>query len=119
MKTLLASLILALIPLGATGAGERFACNMKAMTKSERATYAELADALRGAVLETRELPNGYGFRLPASALGTAAEWVALERKCCPFFTFTINVGRDAGPVWLEVKGSEGVKTFIRSEFGL
>lgn len=119
MKTLLASLLMALLPLSTADAGEKFACNMRAMTATERARYQELTKALLTATQEKRELPNGYGFRLPPSSLLTAAEWISLERKCCPFFTFDMEQARDAGPVWLRITGTEGVKTFIRAEFQL
>ena len=45
--------------------------------------------------------------------------FVAEERQCCPFFTFEMEQARDQGPVWLRVTGSDGVKEFIRAEFGL
>jgi hypothetical protein len=119
MKTLLASLLLALLPLGDAHAGERFACNMKALDATERARHQELTKALLSAAQEKRELPHGYGFRLPPSSLMSAAEWVSFERKCCPFFTFELEQARDEGPVWLRVTGSDGVKAFIRAEFQL
>jgi hypothetical protein len=100
-------------------AGERFACNMAALTKADRARYQELTRKLLDAVKEQKELPDGYGFRMPAESLTTAAEWVSLERLCCPFFTFELEQSRDGGPLWLRVKGPEGVKAFIKAEFGL
>lgn len=121
MKVLLASLLAVLVPLGsgAGAGGERFACNMNALTESELPRYQELAQALRAAVQEQKELRNGYAFRLPPKALTAAAEWVALERKCCPFFTFEIQVARDEGPLWLRITGTAGVKAFIHDEFQL
>jgi hypothetical protein len=47
----------------------------------------------------------------------TAAEWVSLERKCCPFLAFEIEQPKDQGPVWLRITGPEGVKAFIEEEF--
>lgn len=117
MKILLAAMLMGLLPLRAAEAGERFACNMKALGPAERARYQELTKTLLAALQEKRELSNGYGLRLPTGSLLNAAEWVSLERKCCPFFTFAIEQARDEGPVWLRITGSEGVKTFIRAEF--
>jgi hypothetical protein len=119
MKLLFASLLAILVPLGSAAGGERFACNMKALTATELPRYQELAQALRAAAQEQKELRNGYAFRLPPGSLTAAAEWVALERKCCPFFTFELQVARDQGPVWLRITGTKGVKEFIRSEFEL
>jgi hypothetical protein len=119
MKTLLASVLMALVPLSGADAGEKFACNLKALNATERARYQELTKALMTATQEKRELPNGYGFRLSPSSLMAAAEWISFERKCCPFFTFDLEQARDEGPVWLRITGSEGVKAFIRAEFQL
>jgi hypothetical protein len=110
--------LLPLVPAAALG-GEKFACEMNALTKAERARHGELSHALLGAVVEKKELADGYGFRLPADELTRAAEWVSLERKCCPFFTFELEQARDGGPLWLRIKGTEGVKAFIKTEFGL
>lgn len=109
--------LLAVVP--ASEGGERFACNMNALTKADRVRHQELSKSLMAAVKEQKELPDGYGFRLPADSLTTAAEWVSLERLCCPFFTFELEQARDSGPLWLRVKGPEGVKNFIKMEFGL
>src|SRR2546422_8346251 len=52
---------------------ERFACNMNALTRSEREVHAKLSRALLGAVDEKKELRNGYAFRIPPSRLVDAA----------------------------------------------
>jgi hypothetical protein len=115
---LLLLLLLVLVPARA-GAGDKFYCNMKALDSKERARHQELSQALIAGVVEKTELPNGYGFRMAPKQLTTAAEWVGFEARCCPFFTFELQVSRDQGPVWLRITGSEGVKPFIRTEFGL
>lgn len=119
MKSLLLSFLIGSASLGSIAARERFACNMNALTSGERARYQELSRTLLTVVEEKRELRNGYGFRLPPSALLTAAEWVSFERKCCPFFAFEIEQPKDQGPLWLRITGSEGVKAFIEEEFQL
>ena len=118
-KVLVATLLMGLVPPDPVAAGERFSCNMSALTKSERARYAKLTGALLEAAQETSELKNGYAFRFPPATLMTVSEWVGFERKCCPFFTFELEVARDNGPVTLRITGSEGVKAFIRAEFQL
>ena len=52
-------------------------------------------------------------------SLPLLAEWVALERRCCPSFEFTIEVGPERDPTWLSLAGEEGVKDFIRHELAL
>lgn len=70
----------------------QFACNVFAMSAEQRARYPALRQRLNENLIETRELPNGYAFRHPIDLLMTAAEWVDLERLCCPFFKFAIQV---------------------------
>ena len=119
VKLMLACILMALSPQAPAAGAERFACNMGALTKGERARYGTLAETLLVAVCEQRELPSGYAFRLPPGKLVTAAQWISLERKCCPFFTFELNQARDQGPLWLRITGPQGVKEFIRGEFHL
>jgi hypothetical protein len=119
MKVLLVSLLMGSVSFGSIAAGERFACNMKALTSVERARHQELSQALFAAVQEKRELPNGYALRLPFVDLMTVAEWVSFERKCCPFFAFEMEQSKDQGPLWLRITGSDGVKPFIVEEFQL
>jgi hypothetical protein len=97
-----------------------FFCDVKAMTKSERERYKQLREKLEGAMDEAKELENGYAFRWPSDRvdLMELAEWVEKERRCCPFFDFEMAFERERGPVWLKMTGREGVKTFLRMEFG-
>jgi len=97
-----------------------FACRMDAIEADKRPQHIATARHLFSAVGEVKELSNGYAFRLPdeAEVLIRAAEFIALERLCCPFFDFTLEVGREGGHVWLQLTGREGVKPFIRAEIG-
>jgi len=119
VKILFASILLSLFAWRTAEAGDRFYCNMKALTSAERARHQELTRTLLATVAEKTELPSGYGFRLSPKELAVVAEWVGFEGRCCPFFTFEIQVTRDQGPVWLRITGAEGVKAFIRAEFQL
>jgi hypothetical protein len=69
-------------------------------------------------VEEIRELANGYAFRLKETGktLGTAAAFIELERLCCPFFGFVLEVTDDG--IWLTLNGRDGVKPFILAEIG-
>jgi hypothetical protein len=98
-----------------------FYCNLKALTTEERARHKQLTVLLKHATLETKELPDGYGFRLDNAKISLAdlAEWVSAERKCCNFFDFEIELQRNDGPLWLRLYGKDGVKVFMRQEFGV
>ncbi|HUY79389.1 MAG TPA: hypothetical protein VMV29_21645 [Ktedonobacterales bacterium] len=83
----------------------------------------ELADrsvevhAMFAHVEATRELVDGYAFRFPGDAEWVArlAEFVAFERACCQFFTFELTFAPELGPVWLSLRGGEGVKEVAQS----
>ncbi|HEX8149330.1 MAG TPA: hypothetical protein VF591_19260 [Pyrinomonadaceae bacterium] len=96
------------------------ACDMGAIEPGRRGRHVANAGELFRAVEEVRELPGGYAFRLPASpdTLHKLAEFVSLERLCCPFLGFVMEVEPEGGPVWLRLTGREGVKAFIREEVG-
>jgi hypothetical protein len=98
-----------------------FHCNVHAFTASERLRYNELTRKLSEACAEVRELPGGYAFRVHREKLSLAelAELISLEARCCPFFDVAVELERDKGPLWLKLQGSEGVKPFIRAEFGV
>jgi hypothetical protein len=96
-------------------------CNISALTGSDRERYDQLVRKLEAARIEIRELPDGYAFRLRNEfvSLVEVGEWISYESKCCPFFDFEIQLGRDNGPLWLKLKGKDGIKPFIRAEFNI
>ena len=94
------------------------ACDQAAIPLSERGTHLKTSRELFSDIQEIRELPNGYEFRLgnEANVLLKAAEFISLEKLCCPFLEFGLDVEAESGPVWLSLTGREGVKEFIREE---
>jgi hypothetical protein len=97
-----------------------FACDMTAIEPEQRSAHLATIEKLFGAVESLRELPNGYSFRLPneSEVLLAAAEFISLERLCCPFFGFGLEVEQEGGAIWLSLTGGEGVKPFILAEIG-
>jgi hypothetical protein len=95
------------------------ACVLTAFTPEERARHDVLLRRLGERVLEVRELPDGYAYRLApeARAIAELAEWIGLERACCPFLRFTIEVEPAGGPAWLRLTGGSGVKEFVAATF--
>jgi len=89
------------------------------MTPEQRERHHRLGERLRGTVLQVQELDDGFCFRLPAEEWSTAAEFVTLERLCCPFVRFCLEMDEDGGPVRLSLTGRQGVKEFLRVELGL
>ena len=97
-----------------------FACDMSAIASDRRGAHLATINKLFRAVEGIRELPNGYSVRLPndSDVLLTAAKFMAVERLCCPFFDFSLEIEREGGAVWLSLTGREGVKPFIMAEIG-
>jgi hypothetical protein len=96
-----------------------FACDMTAIGPEQRGAHLDTIERLFGSVESIRELANGYSFQLPNEFdVLLAAQFIALERLCCPFFGFGLDVEREGGAVWLRLTGREGVKPFIMAEIG-
>jgi hypothetical protein len=98
-----------------------FVCNMLALDAEGRRRHSAVTKKMKAAVKEMKELPDGYAFRFPAeqSTILLTAEFIARERLCCPFFTFELAAEQEDGPLWLRLRGRDGVKDFIKAEFGI
>ncbi len=92
---------------------------MDALDEKQRERHRALSSQLKSALQDVEELPDGYGFRFPsdASLFLRLAEWVTLERACCPFLAFELLFEAEGGSIRLTLRGREGVKDFVRSEF--
>jgi hypothetical protein len=93
---------------------------MTAIPFERRTEHLSTIEAVFRSVDEMRELSNGYAFRLKSAPLilKTAAEFIELERLCCPFFGFVLEVLGEGGEIWLTLNGRDGVKPFILAEIG-
>jgi len=91
------------------------ACNLKALTAEQRKQLEHLGELAISAITSSRELPDGYAFRLDPhkASLMEVAEWLDLWRRCCPFYEFQIDFHAADASIWLSVKGRPGVKEFI------
>jgi hypothetical protein len=114
-------IVLSFVLISALADQASFACNLKAFQPQERAEWRQLLDQMKSAAVTLRELNNGYAFRInPARMpLRDLAAWVDLERKCCPFFDFQIDLHGEDGTLWISLQGREGVKEFIDQDFQL
>ncbi len=97
------------------------ACDLTVLDAGQRDRHQVLAKQMRATVQEIGELPDGYAFRFPAesSVCLTVAEFITLERLCCPFLNLALEAEREGGPLWLRMTGREGVKEFPRMELGI
>jgi hypothetical protein len=93
------------------------ACNLNDAEFQRR--RADLLTTFQGALLETRELDDGYAYRFPSDAnwISELAQLITVERECCPFLSFNLRVEPANGPLWLELTGPAGTKDFLQSLF--
>lgn len=76
------------------------ACNMSVFNPKAMVRYAAVAQRLKASGLHNQELPDGWrlSFVLVSTTLVTLAEFIALERLCCPFIEFTLRLDPAARP---------------------
>jgi hypothetical protein len=96
------------------------ACKLGALSSAEREQHAALLRQLGTMTEKTTETADGFALHLRADAAGfmKVAEWITLERRCCPFLNFDLkwNAGDDAPA--LQLGGRTGVKEFLAAEMG-
>jgi len=94
------------------------ACNIRAISAAERPRYNDLIKRLRIAVHDRSELPDGYAYKLETKkiTLPEVAEWITMERLCCPFLRFQLDV-KGNGDSQLTMRGPDGAKAILREEF--
>lgn len=95
------------------------ACNITAIAAADRPRYLELSSLLRSAIQDASELADGYSFALTAERMDLlqVAEWIGMERRCCPFLTFELLVSGRQEEFFLKLMGPEGVKGILEHEF--
>lgn len=93
--------------------GIDIACSLSAAKQAQR---GEEFERLFAKAEELAELADGYALKFPNrdAWITRAVELIIAERKCCPFFGFTLAFEPDGGPVWLHIVGPGELKAFIR-----
>lgn len=89
-------------------------CNLDAI--ADRDAHVVVSERVFGAVLETRETPDGYEFKLPVDRLHDVAVWMSNERLCCPFFDFSTDIEAGSDHMWLSLGGSQEIKAFVKAD---
>jgi len=92
-------------------------CDLNALTPEERDRRKIVLGAVAQAVIGRNELANGFELSFDAARLDLPGlgEWIALERRCCPFLRFQLDI-EPAGKTVLALTGGPGVKEFLRAE---
>ena len=101
------------------------ACDLTVFTQAQRERLRGLVRRVFDACLAAEELPDGYRLRFPADPDQadaapfsiTIAEWITLERLCCPCIRFAIEFEDERGPIAVRMTGRPGIKPFLLAEF--
>jgi hypothetical protein len=92
------------------------ACTPEAIPAHLRERWMATGTQVFAAIEEVQELADGYRCRLPGDTdtFGKLTDYVSLDRFCCPFVHWTIEIEPNRGPLWLTMKGTQDVKALIR-----
>ena len=96
------------------------ACNLNAIPTEVRPRYNQLVRQLRSAIENRTELSDGYSYTLDSNIMSLVdlAEWITVERNCCLFLTFHIDVTAGASPQ-LTLRGPSGSKPILDAALAL
>ncbi len=96
------------------------ACQLGALNPVQQKRQRELLETVRGKVQATRQLPSGFELQMPPDRDGfiEIAEWISLERRCCPFVEFSLEWRLDDS-VWVRLTGPPGAREVLAAEMGL
>jgi hypothetical protein len=94
---------------------DTIACLLSEREAAARGDF--LARELFPGVQAIEELTDGYAYCFPGDDAWTTnvQDFVAAERRCCPFFTFEVVFTPHDGPLWLRLRGSDAIKAFVRN----
>jgi hypothetical protein len=97
------------------------ACNANAFDATQRVRYGELKRALLPRAAQITDLENGLEIAHEADAqtILELAEFATLERLCCPFLTFNLEIAPNQSGSKLTLTGPDGTATFLRHELGI
>lgn len=94
-------------------------CDLSVLSAEQRARVEELARERFALASALRELPDGYavGFAdASPDVLADLAEFIALDRLCCPFLRHALVSDAGTDFAWLELTGGAGAKDAIASD---
>ena len=66
--------------------------------------------------LRSARLEEGYEFAFDTSELEELGKFVSLERKCCPFLSFELEVPAGKGRIRFRIHGPPGSRDLIEAE---
>ncbi len=97
------------------------ACVLEALDSDQRQRHQRLTGELRKAVIGAKELSDGFALQLrdDDATWMNMAEFITLERRCCPFLGFSLVAEQEKASYSLRITGRPGVKEFLRDAYKL
>lgn len=94
------------------------ACDLSRLSETQRRREQELLQKFRSRWVREGETDDGVWLSLPADPAGLAelGELLGLERLCCPFLKFQLEVTREEH-CRLHIAGPPGARDFVLMEF--
>ena len=95
------------------------ACDMTVFTPTKRDQHVQATRDLLGSLQGIQPVKAGFEFLFASKTeiILQLAEFIANERKCCPFLEFRLNILPNEQPISLTLTGPEGTPEFLREEF--
>src|SRR4028118_294223 len=92
------------------------ACQLPDEAFKER--KATIASTIVSKAILAEEIENGYQFSFSYSEqmLIELAEFINVERQCCPFINFHLVLSNNSNNIVLLLTGAEGTSEFIKYE---
>lgn len=93
-------------------------CDLASLNGDQRRRERDLLERFRKTSVKESETAEGVWFSVPAQpeALASLGELLALERLCCPFLSFHLEVTRNE-TCRLLISGPPGAKALVLAEF--
>jgi hypothetical protein len=88
------------------------------LTETQKRRRSQLAQFILAKHGEVDELVDGYRFEFPSGpdTFLKISEWVLLERLCCPFISFSLEIDPEDRPIRVTLTGQTGTKQFLKAE---
>ncbi len=87
------------------------------LAQTEYGVRKDEIQAMFASSQQLQELTDGYAFQFPGDKILPLTNFIAGERACCPFFAFELHFEPAQGPIWLYIRGQEGVKEMLKDQF--
>lgn len=99
-----------------SGGAVSLACDVEAIPREERGEHEARMRRLFHGGRPRREIGDGYEYRFDAAELPELARFIALERRCCPFLRFELEMAPPDHSPTLRLTGPEGTRAFLDAE---